>query len=318
MGNKPNLFFKRTLRFIKTDRAILVLSISIALFFWFFTKMSKNYETEREVDIQYELPEGKTFLNHPPQTIKANIKGGGWNLFFYWLSGSVLSINFPLDNTDTQFISSTNIVNKLSATIGTKYEVLNVESDIITIKLDNDSTRQIPVVLDVDLRMKNGFMQADSLRIEPDFFTVSGPQSIVENLTFYPTEKVIIEEVSGDFSQKIKAKTPLNSQLKIKPEEVVITNKVERYTEGELVVPIKILNATDSISILPKNVFIKYRAALSVFSRITVEDFSVVARLDETNLKRGNNTLALELVRQPAFTKVVTMNPPTIEYYVIQ
>ena len=280
--------------------------------------MSKDYETEREVNIQFELPEGKTFLNSPPQTIKANIKGGGWSLFFYWLRGSALSINFPLDNTETQFISSTNIVNKLSATIGTKYQVLNVESDIITIKLDNDNAKQVPILLDVDLRIENGFMQADSLTVIPNVFTISGPQSIIENITFYPTEKVIIDEITGNFSQKIKAKQALNPQLKIKPEEVIITNKVEKYTEGELVVPIQILNATDSIFILPKNVFIKYRAALSVFASIRAADFSVVARLDEASLKRGNNTLALELTRQPAFSKVVAMNPPTIEYYVIQ
>lgn len=279
--------------------------------------MSKDYETEKEVNIQFELPEGKILLNAPPKTIKANIKGGGWNLFFNWMRGSALDIKFPLDNTETQFVSSTNIVNKLSATIGNKYEVLNVESDIITVKLDNDNAKQVPVVLDIDLRIQDGFMQADSLKVIPEFFTISGPQSVVNGISSYSTEKVVIDEISGNFSQKIKAKEPFNSQLSISPEEVIVTNKVERYTEGELVVPITILNAKDSISILPKNVFIKYRAALSVYANIKVEDFSVVARLDETSIKRGNNTLALELNRQPEFTKVVAMNPPTIEYYVV-
>jgi hypothetical protein len=319
MKRRLKNLFDRLQRFLKTDRAILILSISIALFFWLFTKMSKDYETDRLVYFNFELPEGKTFLNTPPKYIKTQIKGGGWNLFFNYLRGGLPDVDFPLEKENVQNISSTSLINKISTTIGTKYEVLNVESDIISIKLDDEHVKKVPVQLNIDLQIENGFMQADSLQVTPKEFTISGPQTVVDNITTYPTEKVVIDEIGGSFSQKIKAKKPANPQLKISPQEVVITNTVEKSTEGQLVVPIRILNAPDSsISILPRNVFIKYRAPLSIFGEITKDDFTVIARLDANNMASANNTLPLEIIRQPSFTKVISMSPPAIEYYFVK
>lgn len=319
MKRRLKNLFDKFQRFLKTDRAILILSIGIALFFWLFTKMSKSYETDRLVKFNFELPEGKTFLNTPPSHIKTQIKGGGWNLFFNYLRGGLPEVDYPLGKANVQNISSTSIVNRISATVGTKYEVLNVESDIITIKLDDDHVKKVPVELNVDLQIENGFMQADSLQVMPTEFTISGPETVVNSIKAYPTEKVVVDQITGSFSQKIKAKKPSNPQLKIEPEEVIITNTVEKSTEGQLVIPIRILNAPDSnIAILPKNVFIKYRAPLSIFAKITKDDFTVVARLNANNMASGNNTLPLEMVRQPGFTKVISMSPPAIEYYFVK
>lgn len=319
MKRRLKNLFDKFQRFLKTDRAILILSISIALFFWLFTKMSKSYETDRLVHFNFELPEGKTFLNTPPKHIKTQIKGGGWNLFFNYLRGGLPEVAFPLEKANVQNISSTSLINKISATIGAKYEVLNVESDIISIKLDDDHVKKVPVELNVDLQIENGFMQADSLQVIPKQFTISGPETVVNSIKAYPTEKVVVDQLTGSFSQKIKAKQPSNPQLKIEPTEVVITNTIEKTTEGQLVVPIKILNAPDSsISILPRNVFIKYRAPLSIFAEITKDDFIVTASLDADNLASSNNTLPLEITKHPNFTKVISMSPPAIEYYFVK
>lgn len=280
--------------------------------------MSKEYETYRIVNINYELPEGKTFVNTPPKTVKVNIKSGGWSLFFNYVWGGLPDIDLPLENQASQYISPVNIANKISSAIDDKYTVVNVESDVINIKLDDDNAKQVPVVLDFELKIKNGFMQADSIRFSPREFTISGPKSLMEDINFYSTEYMKTDELSGNFSQKIKALKPVNAELKIEPKEILVTSKIEKYTEGEIVIPIEVINAPDSISILPKNVFIKYRAPLSIFSKIKQSDFTVVATLNETILASGNNTLALELIKQPKFTKVVAMLPPTIEYYFVK
>ncbi len=160
----------RIKRFFKTDRAILIISISIALVFWFMTKMEGEFKTSREVNLLYILPDGKIFLNTPPQKINAEIQGGGWNLFYTYLRGMTSDITFRLDSNAVQNISSTNIINKLSSHLGSSYKVVNVDRNIVTIKLDKSKQKKVPVELDVEIKAKNGFMQADTVSYTPREF----------------------------------------------------------------------------------------------------------------------------------------------------
>ncbi len=314
-------YIQRFKKFLGTDRAILILSISIALIFWFFTKMTKSYKTNREVKIQYELPEGKLFLNHPTSTTKAEIKSDGWSLFYTYLKGGPPDLKIKLDTTKTQYISSTKIINKLSSKLGSNFQVININKDVFTIRLDNAEEKKVPIILNAKFNVENGFMLADSLQIFPDSFKIIGPASLIQSINNYPTENIEFNKLSNNFSKQIKPKTPSHHQLKIVPKEITISSKIERYTEGEVVIPIKMIhskNIKDSISIFPQRVFLKYRAPLSMFSDISSTDFSIIAKLKDSDLSKNTNTLPLELVRIPPYTKIVSIQPEAIEYYIIK
>lgn len=306
-------------RFLKTDRAVLVASISIALFFWLVTKMSKDYETIREVSIQYDLPAGKTFLNTPASSVRARIKSGGWTLFFNYMKGGFPSVRYPLESSNRQSLSSTSIINKISSSIDSKYEVLSVESDIITVQLDDAVTKKVPVEMDVQVEILHGFLPADSIRVQPDTFILEGPASLLEKLDRYPTEAVRIPELSGSFSQKVRPLTPENPQLKISPAEIIVTNTIEKATEGELVIPIEVKNAlADSVSIMPSHVFLKYRAPLSLFPDISRADFAVVLDLEGVSPHTDHNVQVPQVVRKPKFTHIVGISPQAVQYFFVE
>ncbi len=108
--------------------------------------------------------------------------------------------------------------------------------------------------------------------------------------------------------------------MKIFPKEVIVTTKVEKYTEGELIIPIELSypETEDSISIFPKKVFVKYRAPLSLFPKINIDDFSINATINKSDLTSNNNTVAFNINKQPDYTKIVSVQPEAIEFYLIK
>ena len=94
--------------FFKTDRGILLISMGISLFFWLLVKLSQNYKTQREVLINYNLPEDMAFLVIPPEKINVTLDGRGWDLMYDYLSNRIRTVDFDLVNTEKQILRTIN------------------------------------------------------------------------------------------------------------------------------------------------------------------------------------------------------------------
>lgn len=308
---------KRFSSFLKTDKAILILSICIAFVLWFAAKMSYEYETQVKVELNYVLPKGKTFFQAPPSSTIATMKSEGWNLLFNSFRPVSRAAVFQLENQESQIITPSAIQSKISALWGNKYLVRSIDRDLISIQLDSAATTFLPVRLEKDITYASGYMPVDSLRFNPHEIKISGPKKWVNTMRDYPIELKTESNISESFSKKISLKNPLNELIEISPKEIVVSQKVEKYTEGEIVVPIEVISEKDSVTILPRNVFITYRAPLSIFRNITPLDFQVTAELPSQQFDSENNTLALKLKKQPLFSKIIRLNPPTIQYFML-
>ena len=77
---KPRLNRDDIKKFLKTDRAILMICISIAFVFWLMTKLSYSYKDSIVVNLEYQIPDNKVFTNPPAQHLEVDIEGKGWDL----------------------------------------------------------------------------------------------------------------------------------------------------------------------------------------------------------------------------------------------
>ncbi len=305
--------------FLKSDRAILMLCIFIALFFWWLNKMSNIYRTDSQCEIDFILPEGKIFLEIPPETVTVEIEGEGWSLLSEFFRGSLPAIVYPLDDVPTQIISSGQIMNAVTEKLGASLRVVAVGESAIFVRLDTVAQKEIPVKLPFTLGPADGHVIVDSVRIEPATVVVSGPSKEVNRTRAVFTEKLDLPPIEGVINEKIALPLEEGSVISYEPSHVRILGASEPYTEGELPVPITVLHDFDSISIFPKISFVSFRAPLSQYKSIRSEDFQVIADLKGKEIGlSGKSTQALELTGYPEEVSAVRVKPGAIEYFIIQ
>ncbi len=317
MENQKNNTGK-IISFLSTDRAILIISIGIALVFWWLTKMSKVYTTFRSVGIEYQLPEGKVFAETPRTSFLAEVESSGWNLFYSYLGSGLPPIEFILNGNEFQEIYSGQLINSLNAKVGKQYEIKSVDTDRISIRLDNSTSVKVPVRISGAFQAAEGYMQTGKPRLFPDSIIVIGPTLEVSQIKEWRTNFIDAQTQKEGFEEEVELRRPSNQEIRLVPETIQCIWNVERATEGSVVVPIEIENAPDSVSVFPPKAFVTYRAPLSIYQKIDSDDFKIVRDFSSLNSGDGKNTAAIELSKSPDNVRVIDLNPPTFEYYIVK
>ncbi len=304
--------------FFNSDRAILMTCIGIALVFWLVVKLSQEYRTGATFSIQYQLPTGKTFISPPPRTLEATIKGTGWDLISNNLQKRERKILVELAELPSQAINSNLLIDKAQRQILADVQVTEVNFDFIFIQIENQSEKRIPVELVQDISYAEQIQLIDSLQLNPDSISITGPLSEVDSISSWPTELVELVEVNESGTHKIALQTPKNAQIHLSPAEVVLQVNVEQFTEKSLFVPVEILNAPDSLVIFPDKIKLSCITGLSHFNDIKSSSFKLVVDLQGIPLNTEKNTVPIQLRRQPSFARAINYQPKSVEFFFVE
>ena len=304
--------------FLKSDRAILMTCISIALVFWLLVKLSQSFDTLHEVQINYELPEGKAFALVPPSKVEATLSGRGWDLLSYFFGKKQSEILLKLSNLENQTFSASQLKDRIRSGVSS-IDVINLDYDYISIKIENQAIKKIPIRLDKQVTFAEGIQLKGSPILQPDSLTLSGPSSAVSTLTEWFTQPLVLTDLKSDYSAALKLRAPLQEgPISIKPLEINVAIEIEQYTERSLFVPVSILNAPDSLKIFPQNIRVNCVVGLSQYNELSDSLFSLEADLKGIPLNTKNNTVPIQLTRSPDFVKNIHFSPHSVEFFIVK
>ncbi|MEM1320419.1 MAG: YbbR-like domain-containing protein [Bacteroidota bacterium] len=307
-----------TTTFFKSDRAILIICISIALIFWLLVKLSQSFNAMHQCEIQYELPEGKTFASLPPSKINSQLYGRGWDLLSYYFSGTHSIINFQLDNQSSQTISSSQLKDRIRGGVAS-VEVIELDIDYITIALEDELSRKVPVRLNQELSFAADFQARQAIVLNPDSISITGPQTIIDTIDFWPTVPLILTDLKSSTREVVELVMPkVGSALRIKPTATEAQIEVEQFTQASLFVPITIKNAPDSLRIFPDKIKLNCIVGLSQYKSLKSKLFTLEADLQGIPLNAQNNTVPLNLIQQPEFVRQVNFSPKAVEFFFVK
>ncbi len=292
--------------------------IGIALIFWFFVKLSKPYETIREVNVQYMLPEGKAFVEVPPDIIKATLNGRGWDLFSDYITHSSPAISFDVSNYPSLTIDRTQLFNGIKQTFSSEVKIVAADIDFIIFNYQDEAKKKVPVVLVDSISFEPGYNLKDSVVIFPDSVLVYGPYSLINNLMEWPTAPFKRENLKTTIQEEWHLKLPEQGQITLSPPKVVLTIPVEEFTEKSVYVPVGIKNGRDSIRIFPSQIEVNFIIGVSHFNEITAEDFLIETDFKNIALNDVNNTLPIQFTKIPNGISGLNYNPKSIEFYIVQ
>lgn len=280
--------------------------------------MSQTYETIRDVGVQYNLPEGKAFVNLPPDLIKATLNGRGWDLFSDYLINSSPEISFDVSDYHSQTIDRTQLFNKIKENVSTEVKITAADVEFILFDYQNSQQKKVPVVLNDSIFFEPGYYYKDSIEIIPDSVTVYGPYSLIDSLESWPTAFYKREALKISIQEEWHLQPPTKGQIVLSPPKVVLNIPVEEYTEKALFVPVEVKNSKDSIRIFPPQIQVKFVVGVSRFNSYSAEDFKIETDFREVSLNDANNTIPVALNSIPKGISGITYTPKSVEFFIVQ
>ena len=109
-----------------------------------------------------------------------------------------------------------------------------------------------------------------------------------------------------------------NEQISYSDQAVQVKASVTKFTEGEVEVPIEVLNVPDGITLsyYPKSVKVYFYTSLQTYSKIKANDFKV--ECDYKSISDVRNFLEPNIVVKPKLVKSVKLNTNKIEFIIKQ
>jgi hypothetical protein len=286
-----------------------------------FSKLSKDFTNTVVFGIhKINVPKEYVILNDSNAKLNITLKTHGFNWLKYYISKPEITIDFSKDvkrNGNSYVWNKSKIFINSESEFGSQVELLNVSPDELYFKFDVNSIKKVPVVVNADISFSPGFDAFNLSKIEPDSIQIVGPNEMVNNIKSIETEKITLENIKSDVLKVVKLKIPKNNKdLIFSNDEVNLSLKVEKFTEGTLKVPIILINVPDSLSIkyFPKTINVIYYTSLNNFNDISAKDFKVIC--DFSKVSENQTFLLPELNKITNKVKTAKINQQHIEFII--
>ncbi|MCH2021884.1 MAG: CdaR family protein [Saprospiraceae bacterium] len=321
MKNKPkkNQKYKnkRFKSFIKTDRAILMICIGIAFVFWLITKFSYSYKDSIIINLNYIIPSEKVFTFPPSKELLVDIEANGWDLLGLAFSSAKREINIVVEANEIRTISASSLNNKVMNFIP-DVNILNITPEIINIQTEAIASKKIPVILDHQIQLAPLHQFVDGIRIDPETIEITGPASVIRDIYDWKTNVYIpSNKIEKDINVELTLVTNPNSNIKTSTKIIKCKAEVEAVTEKQIDVPVKVINAPDSLLlvILPKKVKINCRVGLSDYHNLDSDDFDAIVDFKDFDIF-NKTKIKVDLQKKPNFVKHIQCIPYKVEYII--
>ncbi len=303
--------------FIKTDRAILMICIGIAFVFWLITKLSYSYKDSISINLNYKISSEKVFTFPPAHELLVDIEGKGWDLLGLAFSSDKREVNIVVEGNEIRTISASSLNNKVMNFIP-DVNILNITPEIINIQTEAIASKKIPVILDHQIQLAPLHQFVDGIRIDPETIEIKGPASVIRDIYDWKTNVYIpSKKIEKDINVELTLVTNSNSNIKTTTNIIKCIAEVEAVTEKQIDVPVKVINAPDSLLlvILPKKVKINCRVGLSDYHDLDADDFNVIVDFEHFDIF-NKTQIKVNLQKKPNYVKHIQCVPYKVDYII--
>ncbi len=281
--------------------------LAFTSFLWLALQFSKSYTKEIDFEVNYTNTQmRKVVLPNSDTQLSLQLKGSGLQLlkFSFWNNTIELDAQEADISADTlSFFTKKKLNKAIEKAISYKGTVVSISKDTLQIHYDILKDKKVAIKVRSNLNFQPGYQSLKGIELEKPEVTVIGASKILETI-----EEIYTEEISlKDLSEYDKGSF----------EEVNYEIEVEKLTEGEFKIPIKLVNAKNisKIKIFPKEVEVVFRTTLKSFSSIKPTDFQVEADFKK---KDDRSNLPLRLTASPQNAFDIRLNQKEVQFILIK
>lgn len=316
-------FFK--IEKLKNDKQVIVFlaCLLIATSLWFLNALSKEYTTIVSYPIKYINPPKNQFLaNKPPEKFDLKVDAYGFTLLRHKLSLSFSPIILNLTNITRNLesnsgrytINSSGLIRRISDQVSNEINISEIQPEYFEIKFDSLKRKMVPVNFNITTEFKPEFNLKKPITSIPNKVTITGPSSVLDTIKVIRTKSKSFTKIDADINKEVELDEP--EGVSVTPKKVELKIEVEKFTEKELSIPVKVLNQPEdkSVKIFPSEIKILFTVGLSEFEKINTSDFSAI--VDYNSIEPGSDYLEVTIDKKPPLNQLIRYSPEKVEFLV--
>ena len=253
-----------------------------SILIWLLITLSKEYITTISFPIEYgEISQNKLLLANQTKELEIVVKTNGFKILRTRFNTKSLLINVNTlisKKGTTYYLLLKSKKQSIKRQLPSGVSLQEIIKDTLFVELGSLVTKKIAVKSNLKISYHIGYDLSEQISLKPDSILVSGPENYISKIKNIELVPIVFEDIKADFVRKVAIKVPEGvKDLKFNIKEVIVSGKIEKFTEGILNVPFKIINVPAGIIIntLNKKVQVTYIVGLSSFNKIDENSFQI-------------------------------------------
>jgi len=285
---------------IFTSKA-LIGSVLLSIALWSYTSLSDTYISLVNLPLIINLPQDRAIEVNPPEKITIEVRGSGWEIFNLVFFNTTAKVEIDLakeDIRDSVYKISRNDIIKNVFHL-TNLQAIDVVPNQIVIYTGSRISKEVPVVSNLVVFPKDGFMLIGNQGIMPSMVTISGNEKALVNIKEWKTSYIEINKVFQDFRVNVTLLDTLQNIVKLSRNSVNISGDIQQAAELTFYdIPIRVNGGSlpDNHIISPKFLRISVRSGIDELETLIPENIEATINFsdiinDKTGYIRPNITL---------------------------
>ena len=302
----------------KTFISFLLASVLI----WLLITLSKEYTTIIKFPIEYgEISQNKLLLANQTKVLEIVVNTNGFKILRTRFNTKSILINVNTlirKRGTTYYLLLKSKKQRIKKQLPSGVNLQEIIKDTLFVQLGSLLTKKLAVKPNIKVNYHIGYDLSGEISLKPDSILVSGPENYISKINNIELVPIIFEDVKANFTRKVAVKELKGvANLKFNVKEVTVSGKIEKFTEGLLNIPFKIINVPAGITIntLRKKVQVTYIVGLSSFNKIDENSFQVECDY-ATTVSNNLGYLIPKVVHKSLEIKSFKMTPNEINFLI--
>ena len=299
---------------------LIFLALSTAA--WFLVKLSEDYVTQTTFRVLMEEVPADKWVSSDEQSVKMSLNIDGFHTLRYkmirepnrFVTIPLNEVPYRLENGNTYSFSSQYVAEKVADRLGITASDITMNDAKVYFTMDALKSKVVPVVLQSNITTARQYDVYGIPMLDPSSVTVFGPQEVMDSIKMVRTELLSRDNVNQSFSATLPLDL-LDGQIHSNIKEVKVEVQVEKYTEMDVEVPIKVADSL-KVRFFPETMAVKCLVAMRDYASITPESFMV--SVDKEQLKAMQPLLDVRLATWPLTVQILSTHPDKVEYLIVQ
>jgi hypothetical protein len=291
----------------------------VAFLFWLLIVFSNEYKAPVTFNLRYSnFPKDKMLANKLPYKVDVEVTASGFTFLGFYFNRYQEVLNLDVasirknPNSKEYYLPMYAQAQQFESQLGNKIKISKIYLDTLHFYFDKKVIKVLPVKLNLNYSFEKQFQLNGKVEVKPSKIVVSGPASVMQDITELNTQVLNFPDLSKTISRTSEIIIPEEwNSVEFSTKKVVVKIPVEKFTEGTLELPVEVLNLPQQyvIKTFPETVKIVYLVGLSNFKKINADQFTLLAYYDanETSLK-------LKLVKFPDLIRNPKIETDKVEY----
>ena len=293
-----------------------------SILIWLLITLSKEYITTISFPVEYgEISQNKLLLANQTKELEIVVKTNGFKILRTRFNTKSLLINVNTlisKKGTTYYLLLKSKKQSIKRQLPSGVSLQEIIKDTLFVELGSLVTKKLAIKSNLKISYHIGYDLSEQISLKPDSILVSGPENYISKIKNIELEPIVLEDLKADFVRKVAVKVPEGvKNLKFNIKEVIVSGKIEKFTEGILNVPFKIINVPAGITIntLNKKVQVTYIVGLSSFNKIDENSFQIECDYAMSSSNRLGYLIP-KVVRKASEIKSYKLIPDEIDFLI--